>query len=239
MNKIETKKAVVSFLVAAVVLVSVVGTASAATQEWYLRFPNYGGEVVNDGYLHSCDKTMSKTPGSVSRDMAIRHYPGGDWEVAWWYAEDPAECDLSFGSGNWKAFVDYENNGNYTETLYIQIFKVDTEGNAVALTEEYQATGLTTGELDNASYTLTSTADHSIKKGERFAVRFRWDKDSGNFFEIQYDNVKGTLSSTRILSPETEPGYPTPELPTLVLFGTGLLALAGFVLYNRRKEDRK
>jgi len=238
MNKIETKKAVVSFLIAAVVLVSVVGTASAASQEWYLRDPDYGGQVVNDGFKHSCDRTMSKTPGSVSRDEAIR-YHGGEWEVAWWYAEEPAECNLSFGSGNWKAFVDYENNGNYTETLYIQIFKVDTEGNAVALTEEYQATGLTTGGLDSASYTLTSTADNSIKKGERFAVRFRWDKDSKDFLEIQYDNVKATNRSTRILSPETEPGYPTPELPTLVLFGTGLLALAGFVLYNRRKENKK
>jgi len=242
MNKIETKKAVVSFLIAAVVLVSVVGTASAASQEWYLRFPDYGGEVVNDGFTHSCDKTMSKTEGVFSSTVDIRYLGGddpSDWHVGWWYAESPAECDLSFGDGDWRVFVDYDNLGIYSDTLYIQIFKVNDSGGAVALTQEFNATGLTTEAHDSNTYNLTSTADHSIKQGERFAVRFRWNRDGSNHLQIQYNNNAASMHNTHILSPETEPGYPTPELPTLVLFGTGLLALAGFVLYNRRKENKK
>ena len=44
-----------------------------------------------------------------------------------------------------------------------------------------------------------------------------------------------------ISSPSADPGYPIPELPTIVLMSTGLLALTGFVVkrYSRRKRIEK
>jgi len=42
-----------------------------------------------------------------------------------------------------------------------------------------------------------------------------------------------------ISSPSRDPGYPVPELPTIVLMSTGLLALTGFVVYSRRKRIEK
>jgi hypothetical protein len=46
------------------------------------------------------------------------------------------------------------------------------------------------------------------------------------------------LHDVTITYDETTPVSPTPELPTIALFSTGLLALAGFVVYRRKRRTQ-
>ena len=234
------KKAIEALFVLAMVAMLVLGSVSLVlanpdSQKWYLTDTSYTGtlaqDIGGDAASHNCDDIMSKTEPSGD-DMEQPIYYDMGFRVAWWYAENPAACDLSFGSGNWPVYVDYRNNTPYSSTLYIQIYKVDSSGNYTALTEQYAAAELATGGVGSSTFTLTGNADQSLNEGERLAVRFRWNQ--GGYFHIRYNGGEGSGYNTYIQSPEADPGYPTPELPTIILMSVGLLGLGGYVWFKRR-----
>jgi len=49
-------------------------------------------------------------------------------------------------------------------------------------------------------------------------------------------NIETKGEASWIFSPSTDPGYPVPELPTIILFSIGLLALAGYVVVRRKNK---
>jgi len=48
------------------------------------------------------------------------------------------------------------------------------------------------------------------------------------------EEIVVTNGESYVESPNTDPGYPVPELSSFVLFSVGLLALAGYVWQRRR-----
>jgi hypothetical protein len=79
---------------------------------------------------------------------------------------------------------------------------------------------------DNAA----TTQDFST--GDWLAVRLSWDCET-DALRIHYEAEAG--SDSYIESPLSDPGYPIPELSTVILFGMGLLVIAGYVALGRRR----
>ena len=220
MNKIETKKAVVSFLIAAVVLVSVVGTASAATQYWYLK---------DTGGAGGADYEMQKGDGHGNTHIVMTD------TSKIWRANEPAELDegVCFGTETWTGIIDYTNerDGGFLDTGETMKLEIGSLSPGGAFTPAMEMTD--PGYNAATTVSVAPGSAFTVPKNHYLALRLTV---TGT---VHVDVDGGGYSSSYIKSPSNDPGYPTPELPTVVLFGTGLLALAGFVLYNRRKENKK
>ena len=52
-----------------------------------------------------------------------------------------------------------------------------------------------------------------------------------------YVDTGGTDQST-LISPSSDPGYPVPELATILLSGAGLAALGGYIWLRRRRQHK-
>ena len=70
----------------------------------------------------------------------------------------------------------------------------------------------------------------TVPTGKYLALRVT--EDSGNQLII-----KTYLGCSHVTCPRDDPVYPYPELPTIILMSTGLLALMGYVAYNRRRNN--
>jgi len=230
MNKIETKKAVVSFLVAAVVLVSVVGTASAVSIKWYMTDNDVGVPTGAQYWM-----TRGERSGQTGDFFWLHNSDSFIWS-----ANESAQCDVSFCGAQWSVLLDFSSDGGEcdgwlqsTETITARVGILNHTTHEFTEIGSNSASGYNTGcHSWNAAVTINiNSAAFTVPQGDYLALQISMDNG-----EVQLDQ---TGSNSWVKSPTCGDPYPTPELPTLVLFGTGLLALAGFVLYNRRKENKK
>ncbi len=75
-----------------------------------------------------------------------------------------------------------------------------------------------------------ATTKQDFSTGDWLAVRLSWDCAAGAL-RIHYKAEAG--SDSYIESPLSDPGYPIPELPTVILLGVGLLVISGYVAWRR------
>nr|QNO53220.1 hypothetical protein HNLOENAD_00020 [Methanosarcinales archaeon ANME-1 ERB6] len=201
-------KGIVVVVLAAALLVSMVGVASAAApQIWYL-----------DNETHTVTgKTMEKTIGTQSGNVTI---PVGGSQI--WLAGNDAECDVTFPSGAWvietKTALD---EGKCT----IQVGRWDTSTGWNAIPTTTAATVTWTGHILKVEL---QTGSATIEGGDYLALKIENDDTA--------EHTVDTDGSSSLRSPDTDPGYPVPELPTIVLTSVGLLALAGYVEWRRKKR---
>ena len=99
---------------------------------------------------------------------------------------------------------------------------------------------------------ITSATDppHSIAGdgGDWYVISFTADAftvSTGGWLAFRIDNpvagdadlvVKTGQDYSRVKSPIADPGYPIPELPTIILLTTGLVFLAGYFGLKRRNR---
>ena len=76
----------------------------------------------------------------------------------------------------------------------------------------------------------------NFNTGDWLGVRVSWSGPATDAIRVYYDPTGD--KSSYVKSPSADPGYPIPELSTLILFSSGLLALAGYAL-KRRKSNGK
>ena len=166
-----------------------------------------------DWYLHN-DLTLDKTgPGTGSKNV-----PEG--ESTKWSA-GPAQCDLTMGAGTWKQSLDYV--APCAGTLYIWVGKEEGAIQVGAASVSISGTGSITEEE------ITGSSEE-FDTGQHLQLRLKWYPSVGTpDLEVKCD------SSAILTSPSTDPGYPVPELSSLILFSVGLLALAGYVVYKKKR----
>jgi hypothetical protein len=176
-------------------------------QRWYLSSTG-GSYVMYKG-------NNSKTAGTVTV---------GDDDEQIWRADENATCNLSFPADTWTGHITFDAGSNDTT---VRVWVGEWNGS--------QFTPSAAGE--NA--TINGSGDFSISAGEFNVSTGEWLA-----FRIQDCDADGNssvvsvgLSSSYLTSGGTDPAYPIPELPAMVLFLVGVLVLAGYVVLRGKKEN--
>ena len=180
-----------------------------------LAFVPVATAASNDWYLCPANRTLNKTAPETTV------YPFTGWSE--WEAE-PAQSNLTMGLGEWTLHLVYYTPNQASGRLFVEVWNATTK-----VAEGY--TSITTYYDDYVNvYMAGVSAD--FKKGDSLKLRMNWssDRDPAVALDVKCGNGKSKLSS-----PSTDPGYPVPELSTLVLSSVGLLALACYVVYRRRQ----
>ena len=213
------KKGIVAIVLAAALLISVAGIASAASQKWHLKDDSASIPTGTDYW-------MTRNAGHGAAFVSI----GGVSKI--WVSNEAAQIDASFGTGAWTAVIDFTNPpSGYIEsgealTVYIGSFNPDTHTFNSAMSKQFSIP--TGGIYDN---TITPGSSFTVPTGDYLALKLEM---SGGSVDVDVDRVEP--SASYIQSPSVDPGYPYPELPTIILMSTGLLTLFGYVMYKRRNN---
>ena len=88
--------------------------------------------------------------------------------------------------------------------------------------------------LEEVTETLGPTESFTVPEGGRFALEVLWSGIASGNLQI-HCNPPGEHPSM-VTSPSTDPGYPVPELPTIILLSVGLLALGGYAWLKRGRK---
>lgn len=212
---------VVALTVAVLVSLPMAGTSQDLPCWRLLGEDNkYPGTAANDETTHYTDYNMSKTDTTTysSKDLEAT-------KTMWWYADCPAQCDLTFpGNEDWTVRIDHEQRNGWIWTA--DIYNVASDGAATCFASGNNAasnteSGVTTVTCHQETPQTFHTAD-----GDRLALRIKHNDNTQRVETYFYREDKGTLSN--LTCPVSDPAYPVPELSTLVLFSTGLLTLAGY-----------
>jgi len=224
---------ILGMLVLAMASVQVVGAIGEVI--WYWKDTNVSGFTLpSEDHLFDKFMNTSEAPEeNINYTVTV-----GRNESVWWYANYPAECNLTFPAGDenkpwvvsyWaQAFGDAGGH-----PIYARLYVIHSNGSATMVDERYNtlapASGLTKKERELYPGAIDVDAE------ERIAIQIEWYKTAGegDALKIYYNST--TYNST-LTSPPDSPAYPVPELSTLILFSTGLLALAGYVLLTKRRR---
>ena len=192
-----------------VALVSIfVPTASAGTGTWYLC-------------TDTPDPSLSKTaPG----DGPVSLTDGKD--IDW--TSELAQCSLTIGEGTWTLDLNYTAPAGTGDegTVDIDVWRTGAEP-YLEIGKEH-GVALPTGSGNTSIEVAGSTMDFTNDKD--FCVYITWHEggDAGSL------TVNCGDGKSKLKTPSSDPGFPVPEMSTLVLFSVGLLALVGYVAYRRR-----
>jgi hypothetical protein len=176
------------------------------------------------------NKTMTK--GAESGDEIVTLAPG---ECVWFYADQLANGTVPFPPGTWdvRYWVKALNETESDTVLYTRLQNLTSGSLNTTIAENESLICYSEGALQEIDLALAA-GSFSVPKGGRFAIELWWPASATGDLEI-YCNPPEQLASS-VTSPSSDPGYPVPELPSVLLLGLGLLVLLG--LYGLRGKRR-
>ena|GEM_PF-1695257 len=205
-------KAAVGICLALVLLFSMTTLALAATgvQRWYL-----GSETSAAGY--EMEKDSSQT-GSVA-------VAAGSSLV--WLADQAAMHDVTFPGGLWYVYIstdtDWGISGNQSEA---KVGGWDINDGWYDLTTTTVSTMFLAGTILKVEIQAGAA---TIYQGDYLALEI---KNNDSVSHPVYTDGGSALNS-----PHTDPGYPVAEAVSGALLGLGLVGLAGYAGWKRRKAS--
>lgn len=208
-------------------------TLSPGQQVWYFTEAlntTVNAPYANDGWDHDKDLVMNKTKPVEGASCQLNGQKG-----LWFYATTGAQTDLNFGDKNWTAKIYTSNPGDKAgNTTNVDICKISSDGAVTVI-----ASGSALLVDGTTEYTITcmdnSSNEQSFTTDDWLGVRVSWSGPGTKTILIYYNpNSSGNDKDSYIISPDSDPGYPIPELNTLVLLSIGLIALAA--LWRWKKE---
>ena len=210
----KKKIAILTVAVAALALTAVL-IASAGSQMWYLSAKPEAGPLMYKG-------SPTSDPGGCSA-ITVPQPPNG----IFWIANEAATCDVTFTAGNWD--------------VHLRAQRSTSDNNFIAEIGEWDGANFISKGQYTGSFPGTghpNTVDFTISASQ-FTV------DEGNWLAFKLTNLEPKPGGSQlgidpcecdVSSPPSDPGYPVPELSTLILLSVGLLTLAGYVGLRRKKK---
>jgi len=129
------------------------------------------------------------------------------------------------------------NGSDSDEQITTRLHGIDSVGNRLSSGIGYArgAYSITNpGNLEEITETLEPTESFTIPEDGRFAIEVLWSGNAAGNLEV-HCNPPGEHPSM-VTSPSADPGYPVPELPTIILLTIGLFMLGGYVWLRGRQE---
>ena len=224
----------IGILVLAMVVLAMVQVVGAApdSQTWCFTNTEASAPIYTDA---NYNKIMTK--GVEGGDDTITLAPG---ERVWFYADQVAQCEVGFPEDKWSVacWVKALHSGEAGEgRVYTRLCYVDSAGSSTMVSSsasEAITTPQSIEEIVEDWFTKNNVGSFTVPDGGRLAVEVYWGSSPLGNLEI-HCNPSGERAS-KATSPSSDPGYPVPELSTLLLFFTGLLTLAGYVLLTKKRN---
>ena len=168
------------------------------------------------------NKTMTKDAEGGNTTVTLA--PG---ECVWFYADEVAMCTVPFPAGTWdvRYWVIALHDSESDTMLYTQLQDLTPEGGNTTIAVTASAISYSGGALQELDLALPTDASFSVPAGGRFAVALCWPANATGNLEIHCNPPERYASC--VTSPYSDPGYPVPELPSVLLLGLGLLMLIG------------
>ena len=182
-------------------------TEDCPAQSWFLSDVTDGGDHI------MYKENMSKPEGTITVS---------DGSSTVWKANEPATVDVGFPAGSWTGTIMLSEAFANGETFTVEVGSYDGSTFTSAGSKLINGDGSTTYSLSIPASAFT------VQEIEYLALQI--SLSGANLV------VKTGGGNSYIISPETDPGYPVPELPTLILFSIGLITLTGYVLLTKRRK---
>ena len=211
--------------------VQVVGAAGGVT--WYWKDVNasgfsYPSGHVFDKFMNTTEAPQTSTSNTVTLDKGER---------AWWYAHEAAQCNLTFPAGGWGVtfWINATNSTDNGRKVTIRLQGINSTGYQISGTTGYKGGLYTISNATNIEkIEKTLSCDPvDMLEGDRIALEVLWYSMANGSLIVFYNS---TSHNSSLISPSNSPVYPVPELSTLILFSTGLIALAGYVLLTKKRN---
>ncbi|MBN1761940.1 MAG: hypothetical protein JW878_02510 [Methanomicrobia archaeon] len=187
-------------------------------QTWYFTANEASSPPLST--LATYNRTMTK--GVEDGDTTVTLAPG---ECVWFYTDEVANCTVTFPAGIWD--VSYWVKAlalNESSTLYTRLQSLTPDGANTTITENASLISYTEGALHEIDLAF-ATAGFSVPEGGLLALALCWPASAQGNLEI-HCNPPGQHASS-VTSPSSDPGFPVPELLSVLLLGLGLLVLLG------------
>ncbi|MFC2071783.1 hypothetical protein ACFLUU_03575 [Chloroflexota bacterium] len=190
-----------------------VAYAAPGSQAWYLSNESAGYQRWD----------MYK--GDTTRDAGTLEIEQGPNLI--WQSDEVASIDVTFASDLWSVVVLTDTAPSTDNMFRGYLGTWDAYGGFVQINWwNWMGDGSTTSfshSFNPGPFTVPT--DHNL------AFRLINVGDATN------ENITVKLGSnfSYVISPTSDPGYPVPELPTLVLGGIGLVVLSAYIWFRRRK----
>jgi len=212
MSRVIAQGLTVLLLLGILALAPVAMVSASAPQLWYLDGTEHPA-VPENGIMQKANAVQS----------GLVEVPSGASEI--WLAENAARADVSFPGGSWvvelkmDAVPAFDAGGGWQATI----------GGWNTTDGWYEIPTLTTAIVSwndgsNVLIVELQTDPATIPQGDYLALM------ATNLDSAAHSINTDGRSSLR--SPDTDPGYPLPELSTAILLGAGLL---GLLAYSRMK----
>lgn len=228
MEKAHRYRIVPVILISGILVLAMAQMAGAAGEvSWYWK-----NDIFSDPpTAHTSDKIMDQySPPGATDDIVTL----GPEERAWWYAENAAQCDLTFPEGDWVFHFWIETNSADSERVYPRVVRVHNS-NSEFVTSSSSSKGIKSDEgVKEITYSVSGDLTN-FQQEDRVAVEllFSGGAEAGEWLKIYYNS---SVHNSALTSPLSSPAYPVPEPSVLILFLTGLIALVGYVALNRQRK---
>jgi hypothetical protein len=157
--------------------------------------------------------------GNMSKPAGTLTIPTGDSTN--WTANEAATVDVKFPAGNWTGWLTLNTPFPATDNFTVAVGSYNTT------TSDFTAAGTQKfiGDDSAKAFLDIPAAEFTVLKGNNLSLQV-----SNSSTDLV---IKTGAGNSFITSPETDPGYPVPELSITILFSVGLLALAAYILRPR------
>jgi len=204
--------------------------AEAGTEvTWYFKDTNVSGFSYPSGHIFDKFMNRTETPTGTA-DYTVTLGPG---ESAWWYANEAAECDLTFLNGVWRAeyWVNATNSTDKDKWVYTRLHIIASNGSDIF--EKYGTERINNpGEIEKIEEQPCKESI-TIPKGGRVALEIYWVSTANGSLIVYYNSAS---HDSKLVSPPDN--YPIPEFPTLALPLAIVLGIMSLLFKARKRNNR-
>ncbi|MDY6836274.1 MAG: hypothetical protein SVY53_15885 [Chloroflexota bacterium] len=172
--------------------------------------------------------------GDVS-DITIQ-----DGGQALWIADDPAAVDFVLLADTWEGVITLDESATGDGELKVELGYYDdgsrADGGGTSIFHRHPSQIFSKSWEDNiCSFSIQLDDSFIVPKETYLAFLITNLPDSDD--DDGYLTIEAGSSKTYITAPESAGIYPFPELPTIILFVLGMIAIVSWIILSRKEAE--